>query len=100
MPEGQYELGGQPVFYKNGAARLPNGTIAGAVTDLYDCMKNAVSFGIPVEEAILSATIRPARQIGRDYEVGSITKHKRADFIICDKALNRKQVFLAGKPIQ
>lgn len=99
MPEGEYELGGQPVYYKDGAARLADGTIAGAVTDLYDCMKNAVAFGIPVEQAILSATIIPARQIGRDYEIGSIAKNKRADFIVCDKDLNRKQVYLGGKAL-
>lgn len=71
----------------------------GVMPDLFSCMKAAVSFGIPAEEAILSATINPARQIGRDYEIGSITKYKRADFIICDEALNRKQVFLGGIPI-
>ena len=99
MPEGEYELGGQPVYYRGGAAKLADGTIAGAVTDLFACLQNAVKFGIPKEEAILSATLNPARQLGVDYEVGSIAKNKRADFIVCDENLERKQVFLEGKPI-
>ena len=99
MPEGEYELGGQPVYYRGGAAKLADGTIAGAVTDLFACLQNAVKFGISKEEAILSATLNPARQLGVEYEVGSIAKNKRADFIICDENLHRKQVFLEGKPI-
>lgn len=29
MPDGQYQLGGQDVFVKEGAARLADGTLAG-----------------------------------------------------------------------
>lgn len=68
-------------------------------TDLYTGLRRAVTLGVPKEEAILSATLIPAQRIGVDYEVGSIAKNKRADFILCDDNLERKQVFLAGKPV-
>ena len=68
-------------------------------TDLYDGLCHAVSRGVPKEAAILAVTRNPARLMGVDYEVGSIAPCKRADFIVCDEALERKQVFLAGKPI-
>lgn len=67
--------------------------------DLYARLCNAVACGIPKEEAILSVTLYPARQMEVDYEVGSIAPYKRADFIVCDENLERKQVFLAGKPV-
>ena len=43
-------------------ATLASGTIAGSATNLYDCMRTAVSFGIPREEAIAAATMNPANQ--------------------------------------
>jgi len=96
MPDGQYMLGGQKVFLSSGVARLADGTIAGSAANLYDCMKNAVAFGIPREQAIPAATLIPAREIGRADEIGSIDNGKLADFILCDDALARRAVFLSG----
>lgn len=92
MGEGVYELGGQQVTVKENRALLPDGTIAGSVTNLYDCMRNAVSYGIPLEEAIAAATMNPAKSIGIFHEVGSLTPGKRADVILTDKNLNLLRV--------
>ncbi len=100
MPDGEYELGGQQVFLAENVARLADGTIAGSATNLYDCMRNAVRFGIPKEDAIRAATWNPARQIHALDRVGSIANGKLADFVICDAALNRKAVWLGGKKIE
>ena len=59
-------------------------------------MLNAIDFGIPVAEAINAATITPARQLGRDSEIGSIEEGKLADFVVCDEALRRKAVYIGG----
>lgn len=99
MPDGEYELGGQQVFLQGGVARLADGTIAGSATNLFDCMRRAVSFGIPREDAIRAATYNPARQIGVLSEVGSIADGKVADFVLCDAELNRKEVWLAGQKL-
>ncbi len=99
MPDGEYELGGQQVFLAGGVAKLADGTIAGSATNLYDCMKNAVRFGIRKEDAIRAATINPARAIGCDDLVGSIRNGKLADFVICDETLQRKAVWINGKEI-
>ena len=99
MPDGDYELGGQKIILQDGVAKLSDGTIAGSVTNLYTCMQNAVKFGISKEEAILSATLNPAKAIGTESQIGSIAPGKQADFLVCDENLNLKQVFLAGKPL-
>ena len=99
MPDGEYEIGGQRAFLSDGVARLPGGTIAGSATNVYDCMRRAISFGIAKEDAIRAATWNPARQLGCLDQVGSIENGKVADFVICDSALNRQRVFLAGTPV-
>ena len=97
MPDGAYELGGQRVFLSGGVARLADGTIAGAASNLFDDLRNAVAFGIPREEAILAATLIPARELGCADELGSIEPGRLADFVVCDGELNRQAVFLGGE---
>ncbi|MBQ9662182.1 MAG: N-acetylglucosamine-6-phosphate deacetylase [Oscillospiraceae bacterium] len=97
MPDGKYMLGGQDVFLKDGIARLEDGTIAGSAATLWQCLQNAVRFGIPKEEAIRSATVNPARQLGCADRAGSIAVGKQADFVVCDADLNRKEVWLRGE---
>ena len=99
MPDGEYELGGQQVFLQGGIAKLADGTIAGAATNLYQGMRNAIAFGIPREEAVLSATANPAKALGYWKEIGAIESGYRADFVICDENLNRKKVYIAGEEI-
>ena len=99
MPEGEYEFAGQTVYLRDNAARLADGTIAGSVTNLFACMKNAIAFGVPQEQAIRSATVIPAREIGADSEIGSIEIGKRADFVVCDTELNILDVYIGGDKI-
>lgn len=96
MPEGEYELGGQKVWLKDKLARLADRTIAGSAVTVWDCMKNAIRFGVTAQDAINAASINPARSIGADKMYGSIEPGKYADFIICDEELNREQVFIGG----
>ena len=92
MPDNEYALGGQPVYKKGNLVTLSDGTIAGSVTNLFDCMKMAVKMGIPKEDAIKAATINPAKSIGVYDRLGSIEIGKKAGMIVCDKDLNLKRV--------
>ena len=52
MPDGQYELGGQPIEMKNGKATLlGTDTLAGSSSNLLDEVRNVVSFGLTLEDA-------------------------------------------------
>lgn len=99
MPNGEYELGGQQVFLAGGIAKLADGTIAGSASNLFECMKNAISFGIPECDAIRAATYNPACAIGRGKEIGMISPGRRADFIICRSDFSGKRVFIAGAEV-
>ena len=99
MPNGVSELGGQSVYIHGKKATLADGTLAGSVTNLYDCVRYCIKeIGIPVESAVRSATSNPARAIGADREVGSIAKGKYADLLLVDeKTLELEQVILRGR---
>ena len=92
MADGTYELGGQQVTVNGKLATLADGTIAGSVTNVYDGMRTAVSFGIPLGEAVAAATMNPAKSIGIYGEAGSLTPGKRADVVLADKDLNLVRV--------
>ena len=97
LPEGsKFELGGQDAWLRNGVAKLADGTIACSATNLFDCMKNAISFGVKEEDAVRAASYNPACAIGADNEVGSIATGKVADFVVCNADYTGKRVFLAG----
>ena len=100
MADGSYSLGGQEILLSGGVARLTGGTIAGRAADLYQCMRRAVSFGIPREQAVWAATALPARVIGRESETGAIADGRAADFVICGGELEPEAVYLGGKRLE
>ena len=100
MPDGsKFELGGQDAWLRDGVARLGDGTIACSATNLYDCMVNAIRFGVREEDAVRSCSWNPACAIGAEGAVGSIESGKVADFIVCSANYSERTVYLAGKAI-
>ncbi len=95
----KFDLGGQDAWLVDGIARLADGTIACSATNLYDCMVNAISFGIAEEDAIRAASYNPACAISEDKVVGSIESGKQADFLICSNHYKERRVFIAGKEV-
>ena len=99
MSDGQYDLGGQDVVVKGPLATLADGTIAGSVTDLMACMKTAVSFGIPMEDAVRAAAVNPAKAIGIFDRVGSLEPGKQANVAVLGPDLELKTVFFHGRKV-
>ena len=91
MPDGEYELGGQKVIKTGNKAMLEDGkTIAGSVTNLFDCMKNSVlNMNVKLETAVKCAAVNSAKAIGIYENYGSIEAGKTANLIALDKNLNR-----------
>ncbi len=100
MPDGEYELGGQMITMADGKAYMSGTTtIAGSSISLMEGMRRAISYGVPLEDAITAATITPAKSIGVENKIGSIAIGKAADLVLLDKELNVVQVFIDGEPI-
>ena len=97
MPDGDYELGGQPIEMKNGKATLKNSeTLAGSSTNLLAEVKNLVSFGFSLEDAIYAVSTAPAKAARLD-DIGSIEPGKQADLLLLTKDLELHSVYIDGK---
>ncbi|MBQ7377748.1 MAG: N-acetylglucosamine-6-phosphate deacetylase [Clostridia bacterium] len=81
--DGEYELGGQRAIVKGGLARLENGTICGSTTNLFDCVRRVISFGIPPLDAFAMASETPAALLGLNK--GRLEVGYDADFILTDE---------------
>ena len=70
-----------------------DGNLAGATISLGDAVRNAVEIlGIPVQEAIEMATIRPATALGIQDKIGSIAPGYPAVFTTFDDNLETFEV--------
>ena len=98
MPDGVYTLGGQDVQVKgNHATLVSDGSLAGSVTPLPDCVRTAVrTMEIPLETAIACATIHPAKSLGVETDYGSIAPGKKANLVLWDRDLELKAVIKDG----
>ena len=102
LPDGEYTLGGQAVTVRGKRAVLTEhpDTIAGSVTCLYDCMKEAViGMGVPLENAVRAASENPARALGLFPDYGSLAAGAYANIILADRELNIRAVYHRGKRI-
>ena len=96
----QFDLGGQMAEIRGGVAKLVGTeTIACSASNLWQCLCNTISWGIPEEEAVRAATYNPACALGVQDVVGSIETGKVADFLVCADGYASKRVFLAGKEL-
>lgn len=99
LEDGHYDLGGQLVTVNNGKAVLKNGTLAGSVLKLSDAVKNILKFtGCSLEDAIVMASVNPAKQLGIYNEKGSLTIGKDADLVIFDDDFNVVMTLCRGIP--
>lgn len=100
MKDGKYDLGGQDVYVKEGAARLNRGNLAGSVLTLnkavYNFFKNT---SLTLNEAIYMASLNPAKAIGIDNKKGSLDIGKDADISIFDEEMNCYLAISEGKCI-
>ncbi len=97
--DGEYNIAGVPATVKNGIARTPEGNLAGSTLSLDQAVNNLIDFcGIPLTDAIVSATEAPARQVRVFDRYGSIDEGKSADLLFLKNGdrLDIERVMLRG----
>ena len=96
-----YKLGAdenaQLVKIGEGVAVTADGEkFAGSITPVRRMVKNLVDAGIPLVDAVRTATLTPAEILGMDGSIGSIAKGKRANLCLLDQDLNLKTLIVDG----
>lgn len=99
MEDGVYTLGWQEITKTGNRSLLKDGTIAGSVTNLFECMKNCIGFGIAAEDAVRAATYNPAAVLGIQKEIGFIGEGKRADLVLCNREYEIIETYIDGRPV-
>ena len=101
MPDGNYTLGGQAVIVKGPLCTLEDGTtIAGSATNLMTCMRTAVSFGVPLADAVRACTFNPAQSIGIESRAGTLDAGKEASIVLLNQEdLSIRKIIFKGETV-
>ena len=100
LEDGEYTLGGQPIFVKGIECRLADGTIAGSVLKLNNAVRNLLDYtDLPVWEAVNAASLNPARRIGVDGSKGSLETGKDADIAIVNENFDVLRTIVGGRSV-
>ena len=99
LGECESTLGEFDVIVKDGTARLKhNGSLAGSILELIQGVQNVVKWGIATpHEALLMASLVPAKSVGIDDVCGHLDPGYAADFIVLDDDLQLQATYLDGK---
>lgn len=96
--EDEASIGGG-VEVRDGAPRLPDGTLAGTNLTLDRAVRVCVDAGVPADVALLAASRTPARLMGLE-DRGSIESRRRADLVALDRDLRVAAVWLEGSRVR
>lgn len=96
LGDGEYTLGGQPIFVNGIQCRIKDGTIAGSVLKLNEAVRNLRdNTNLNAAQAVQTATQNPAQAISQS-DKGSLDKGKDADIVLFDQDMNAKVVYIKG----
>ncbi|OTQ58886.1 N-acetylglucosamine-6-phosphate deacetylase [Gilliamella sp. A7] len=86
------------IYYKDGRCVDENGTLGGSALTMIEAVKNAVEYvGIALDEALRMATLYPAKAIGVDKQLGTISESKIANLVIFDRDFSNVKTVVNGE---
>lgn len=86
MPEGEYPIDERVIRVADGAARLPDGTLAGSILTMDQALTNFMgALGEPLEKIWPTTSLNAARAIGLADRKGSLEIGKDADLVLIDE---------------
>lgn len=97
LENGTYKLGNQPVYVKDGEARLANGALAGSIANMNDCVRNAYqNLGLTLNEAVNLASYNPAKSLNEDL-LGEIKVGNYANIIFFNDNIDIQGTMIKGQ---
>jgi N-acetylglucosamine-6-phosphate deacetylase len=82
---------------RDGAPRLPDGTLAGSALTMDAAVRTCVAASIDAADALRAAATNPSRLLGLT-DRGEIRAGARADLVALDPRLHVESVWIAGEP--
>jgi N-acetylglucosamine-6-phosphate deacetylase len=99
MPDGKYYLGNFEVTVSNGVCRNAEGKLAGSTLTLDRALRNIVTLGIPLADAVRMLTTNPAKLLGIEFKKGALRTGADADIVLLDQNLQITNVWTRGIPL-
>ncbi|BCW69089.1 amidohydrolase family protein [Arthrobacter sp. NicSoilB8] len=98
LPDGDYELGSSEVVVHDGVATLrSNGALAGGTATLLEVIRATIAAGVSAADAVMAATLVPARVLGLETEIGGLRVGLRADVVAVDAGFELVTVLRGGR---
>ncbi len=98
LPDGDYALGSSAVAVHDGVATLSsNGALAGGTATLLEVVRTTIAAGVSPADAVLAATLVPARVLGLETDIGSLRAGMRADVVAVDADFELVAVLRGGQ---
>ncbi len=89
LAEGEYAIDRRTVTVRDGAVRLPDGTLAGSILTMDRALRNVLdATGRPLAELWPMSSLNAARAIGASAARGSLEAGKLADLVLLDRELD------------
>ncbi len=96
-----FMLQGRMMHVDNGACYGPDGTLAGSATDMATIFRKTIAMlGIDVATASRLASGNAADFLSLSNAYGVIAPGARADFVLLDEALDVRQTWIGGAPVE
>jgi N-acetylglucosamine-6-phosphate deacetylase len=96
MGDGEFVLGGRKVHAADGVVRGPEGQLAGSALTMIEGVRNLVSLGIALPEALRAAAEVPAR-VARRPDLGRLVPGAPADVVVVDDRVDVIRVLVDGR---
>jgi N-acetylglucosamine-6-phosphate deacetylase len=96
LDPGEYELGERAVRVRDGAVRLPDGTLAGSVLTMDEAVRNLVASGADWKDTVHAASTAPARLLRRD-DLGRLEPGAPAHLNVLDDDLRVARTLVSGR---
>jgi N-acetylglucosamine-6-phosphate deacetylase len=98
LPDGDYALGPSEVTVHDGVPTLKsNGALAGGTATLLEVVRTTIAAGVSPAEAVLAATLVPARVLGLEGQIGALQTKMRADVVAVGPHFELLRVLRGGE---
>lgn len=98
MPDGEYKFANHKVIKKDGIAVIDFDTLAGSVVNMHETFRNLLKIDFSLEKAVAMTSYNASKYLSLK-DIGMIKEEYFSNFVVLDKNLDIKKVFLYGNLI-